>query len=130
MVEVFTVESNVLFKPGSAQLSPQAKASLARVAEIIKQKYPDHYVRVDGHTDNQQITRSKDAWDDNWDLSGGRAQRVLHQLIERGVKAENLGFAGFGQERPVASNSNESGKQKNRRVEIRVIPKIAGKDSK
>ena len=111
-------------------LSAQAKASLARVAGIIKEKYGDFYVRVDGHTDNQQITRSKDSWDDNWDLSGARGRQVLHYLIERGVKADNLGFAGFADHRPVTSNASESTRQKNRRVEIRVYPKLEGKDSK
>lgn len=130
LVQVFTIESSVLFRPGSADLSAEAKGSLARVATIIKEKYPNHYVRVDGHTDNQVITRSKDKWDDNWDLAGGRAQKVLHNLIERGVSAENCGFAGFADHRPVEPNTTEAGKKKNRRVEIRVIPKEDGKDSK
>lgn len=130
LVQVFTVDSNVLFRPGSAELSATAKASLARVVAIIKEKYPNHYVRVDGHTDNQSITRSKDKWDDNWDLAGGRAQKVLHYLIERGLPNADLGFAGFADHRPVASNASEATRQKNRRVEIRVIPKDGGKDSK
>lgn len=130
MVEIFTIESKVLFKPGSAVISSEAKGELARVATIIKEKYPNHYVRVDGHTDNQAISRSKDQWDDNWDLAGGRAQKVLHYLLERGVSADNLGFAGFADHRPVTSNAADAGRQKNRRVEIRVSPKVEGKDSK
>lgn len=130
LVQVFTVESNVLFRPGSADLSSTAKASLAKVATIIKEKYPNHYVRIDGHTDNQVITRSKDKWEDNWDLAGGRAQKVLHYLIERGVPSADLGFAGFADNRPVAPNTGDANKQKNRRVEIRVIPKTSGMDSK
>jgi flagellar motor protein MotB len=123
METVIEIESNVLFTPGSAKLTSDAKATLSRAIELIKQKYPNHYVRVDGHTDNAQITRSKDKWDDNWDLSGGRAQAVLHYLLDHGVAAKDLGFAGFGQERPKVSNSSDANKSKNRRVEIVVIPK-------
>jgi chemotaxis protein MotB len=122
---VLTIENSVLFKPGKSELSSQAKATLARVAATIKSQYPDHYVRVEGHTDNQPITRTKNEWKDNWDLSGGRGQAVLHYLIERGIPASELGFAGYADQRPVSSNSSDAGKSKNRRVEIVVIPKGA-----
>ncbi len=120
---VFSIESSILFKPGSADLTPAAKESIARVVALIKQKYPNHYVRVEGHTDDQKISRSKDKWSDNWDLAGGRAQKVLHYLLERGIPASELGFAGYAEQRPVAPGSNEGARKQNRRVEIVVIPK-------
>ena len=120
---VFSIESSILFKPGSADLTPVAKESIARVVALIKQKYPNHYVRVEGHTDDQKISRSKDKWDDNWDLSGGRAQKVLHYLLERGIPSSELGFAGYADQRPVTPGSNEAARKQNRRVEIVVIPK-------
>ena len=120
---VLTIENSVLFKPGKSELSSQAKATLARVAATIKSQYPDHYVRVEGHTDSQAITRTKNEWADNWDLSGGRGQTVLHYLLERGIPSAELGFAGYADQRPVASNGSDAGKSKNRRVEIVVIPK-------
>jgi chemotaxis protein MotB len=123
---VLTIENSILFKPGKAELSSQAKATLARVVATITAQYPDHWVRVEGHTDNEAIVRSKDQWKDNWDLAGGRAQAVLHYLVERGLPARDLGFAGYGEQRPVASNGTEAGQAKNRRVEIVVLPKIAG----
>lgn len=120
---VFSIESSILFKAGSADLAPAAKESLARVVALIKQKYPNHYVRVEGHTDDQKISRSKDKWEDNWDLAGGRAQKVLHYLLERGVNAKDLGFAGYAEQRPLTPGSSEAARKQNRRVEIVVIPK-------
>ena len=90
---------------------------------LIKQKYPGHYVRVEGHTDDQKISRSKDKWEDNWDLAGGRARVVLHYLLERGVAASDLGFAGYADQRPISPGSAEASRRQNRRVEIVVIPK-------
>lgn len=120
---IFSIESSILFKPGQATLSAAAKESIARVIALIKQKYPNHYVRVEGHTDDQKISRSKDKWEDNWDLAGGRARVVLKYLLDRGLNAQDLGFAGYAEQRPVAPGSNEAARKQNRRVEIVVIPK-------
>lgn len=123
---VLSIENSILFRPGKAELSSQAKATLSRVIATIKEQYPDHWVRVEGHTDNEPVTRSKDQWKDNWDLSGGRSVAVLHYLLDHGLPASDLGFAGYGEQRPLATNSSETGRSKNRRVEIVVIPKVAG----
>ncbi len=119
---VITVDNAILFKPGKTELSSQAKATLARVATLLNEKYTGDDVRVDGFTDNQAITRSKNDWDDNWDLAGGRSRAVLHYLIERGVSAKRLAFAGYADNHTVASNGTEAGRAKNRRVEIVVMP--------
>jgi chemotaxis protein MotB len=120
---IFSIESSILFKPGQATLSAEAKESIARVIALIKQKYPNHYVRVEGHTDDQKISRSKDKWEDNWDLAGGRARVVLKYLLDRGLNAQDLGFAGYAEQRPVSPGSSEASRKQNRRVEIVVIPK-------
>lgn len=112
------ISDSILFKPGSARLSTEAKATLSRIIEVIHEKYPHRHVRVDGFTDNEPIVRSKDKWDDNFDLSGGRALSVLHYLEAHGVAKVDLGFAGFGAERPRVPNSTEANRAKNRRVEI------------
>jgi chemotaxis protein MotB len=122
MEVVFSVESSVLFKSGSANLSTQAKSSLNKVVAVIKDRFPNHEVRVVGHTDDQKITRSKNAWEDNWDLSAGRAREVLLYLESRGIASKQLGLAGFADQRPVVPNTSAENKQKNRRVEIVVIP--------
>lgn len=119
---VITVDNAILFRPGKTELSAQAKATLARVATLLNEKYAGDDVRVDGFTDNQKITRSKDEWDDNWDLAGGRSRAVLHYLIERGVSAKRLAFAGYADNHEVTTNATEAGRAKNRRVEIVVMP--------
>ena len=119
---VFSVESEVLFKSGSATLSTAAKSSLNKVVAVIKDRFPNHEVRVVGHTDDQKITRTKGTWADNWDLSTGRAREVLLYLEGRGIAGKQLGLAGYGSQRPVAPNTSTENKAKNRRVEIVVIP--------
>lgn len=120
---VLSIESEVLFKSGSATLSAQAKSALNKVVATINEQFKDHDVRVVGHTDDQKITRTKNAWEDNWDLSAGRAREVLLYLESRGIDGKRLGLAGYGQERPRVPNTSTENKQKNRRVEIVVIPK-------
>ena len=119
---VFAIESEVLFKSGSSTLNTAAKSSLNKVVAVIKDRYPGHDVRVVGHTDDQKITRTKGTWADNWDLSAGRAREVLLYLEGRGIAAKQLGIAGYADQRPVVANSSNENKQKNRRVEIVVIP--------
>lgn len=119
---VFAIESEVLFKSGSSTLNAAAKSSLNKVVAVIKERYAGHDVRVVGHTDDQKITRSKGTWADNWDLSAGRAREVLLYLEGRGIAAKQLGIAGYADQRPVVANSSNENKQKNRRVEIVVIP--------
>jgi len=118
---VLSISNEVLFKPGSAVLSDRAKKVLDGAISKIQSSYPDADVRVEGHTDNEAIRRSKDEHKDNWDLAGNRAQAVLHYLLNHGVASSKLGFAGYGMERPLTSNSSDSAKAKNRRVEIVVI---------
>ncbi len=120
---VFAIESSVLFKTGSADLTNESADALGRVIGVIKSKYPNHFIRVEGHTDNQPVTRTKDKWTDNWGLSAGRALEVLRFLEKRGLPSDDLGMAGYGMVRPKVSNSNDASKQKNRRVEIVAIPK-------
>ncbi len=115
---VFQVASDVLFSPGKAVLTSKAKSTLDEVIRRIKADYPNHDIRVEGHTDADPISRSKDLWEDNWDLAGGRARAVLHYLHDHGVAESKLGFAGYADQRPRGSD-----KPRNRRVEIVAIPK-------
>jgi len=117
-----SVPGEVLFKSGSAQLSAEAKSTLNKIIAVIREQFPGYEIRVVGHTDDQKITRSHDRWEDNWDLSAGRAHQVLLYLQGRGLDVKLLGIEGFGQERPLVPNTSASNRQKNRRVEIVAIP--------
>ena len=118
---VLTFVAEVLFDSGKAVLRDRASETLTKVASVIKDKVPDREIGVEGHTDNEPIKHS--GWKSNWELSTGRATSVLHFLEEQGVDPHHLGATGYGEYRPVDSNDSVEGRQKNRRVEIVIIPK-------
>jgi len=118
---VITFVAEVLFDSGKAELKPEAKDALSKVASVIRQKVADREIGVEGHTDNEPIKHS--GWKSNWELSTGRATSVLHLLDEEGVSPERMVASGYGEYRPVTSNDSAEGRQKNRRVEIVILPK-------
>ncbi|PIU41845.1 MAG: hypothetical protein COS99_03480 [Candidatus Omnitrophica bacterium CG07_land_8_20_14_0_80_42_15] len=119
---VITFVAEVLFDSGKADLRNEAHSALGKVADVIKERVGDRDVGVEGHTDNVPITHS--GWKSNWELSTTRATSVLHYLVNNcGLKPERLSAIGYGEYRPVASNDTEEGRQKNRRVEIVILPK-------
>ncbi|MBK9012331.1 OmpA family protein [Novosphingobium sp.] len=105
----------VTFDVGSATLKPEFRATLDKVAESLIQ-YPNSLIDVYGHTDST----GSDAF--NQTLSEGRARTVLNYLVSRGVPAARVRSQGFGETMPVASNDTAEGRQKNRRVEIKIVP--------
>ncbi len=119
---VISLNNEILFRSGSATLTSSAKSSLAQVAKVIKSDFAKQFIRVDGHTDNQPIRRTKKTWSDNWHLAGGRARAVLQELVRKGVDLKKVGFAGYADQRPLTSNKTKAGRSKNRRVEIIVLP--------
>ncbi|KAF4278739.1 hypothetical protein CNMCM8686_000053 [Aspergillus fumigatus] len=78
---------------------------------------------VSGFTDDQQVREGNRRFADNWDLSAQRALTVTRALIDEGVPSSLVFAAAFGAEQPVASNADEEGRAKNRRVEIMPLPK-------
>lgn len=118
---VITFVSEIFFDSGKAEIRASGKDSLAKVASVLREDVPDTYVAVEGHTDNDPIRHS--GWQSNWELAGGRALAVLHYLVdEAGLSPERLSANSYGEFRPVTSNANAAGKQKNRRVEIVIVP--------
>lgn len=118
---VISLANDILFAAGEALITDRARSSLAQVAEVIEQRYGDNRVRVEGHTDNQPLVRTKEKWGDNWNLSAARAYAVLQELIRLGIDEDRLAFAGYGEFAPRESNASKQGKARNRRVEIVVI---------
>lgn len=117
---VITFVSEVLFDSGKAVLRKEAYPILDKVVSVIKEKVPDRYIGIEGHTDNQPIKYS--GWKSNWELSTARATTVLHYLEDAGIEPAKLQATGFGEYRPVASNKTEEGRQENRRVEVVILP--------
>ena len=125
---VLTFVSEVLFDSGKAILRSEAQETLRKVASVIKEKVSDRDVGVEGHTDNQPIKHS--GWRSNWELSTSRATAVLHALEDDGVNPRRLVATGYGQYHPVTANDSTEGRQKNRRVEIVILPKRLTKAEK
>ena len=114
--------SSVLFNSGQTKLKQSAKSSLSKVCSVLEKDFPNETIRIEGHTDNDPIKRTKQLYKTNWELSAVRAATVLHYLIDNcHLDSKKLYLAGFGKQQPVASNKNKSGKKKNRRVEIVVL---------
>lgn len=115
---VISLMEGVLFEPGNATLTPQAKKTLDTLAEILK-KVP-RSIRVEGHTDNAPIATSQ--YPSNWELSTARATNIVKYLMTYHKMNPNLlSAAGYGEFKPAADNSTVEGKQKNRRVDIVVL---------
>jgi outer membrane protein OmpA-like peptidoglycan-associated protein len=110
-----TFKGDVTFDTNSTAVRPALHTEINRIADILNQ-YPNTYVRVDGHTDSQG---SKEY---NLDLSNRRANAVRTLLIQHGVADNRIESLGFGETMPVATNKTEAGRQKNRRVEIKIAP--------
>jgi chemotaxis protein MotB len=118
---VITFVAEVLFNSGKADLKEGSQEKLAKVSGVIQNIVPDLSIGIEGHTDNEPIRRS--GWKSNWELSSARALSVLHYLISRNVDPGRLAAIGYGEYRPVVSNETAEGRQKNRRVEIIILPR-------
>ena len=118
---VITFLSEVFFDSGKDVIREDGKESIRKVAEVLNRDVPNSNVAIEGHTDNQPIKYS--AWKTNWELSEARALAVLHYLIDGcKVKPTRLSANGYGEFRPVAQNNTKENMQKNRRVEIVILP--------
>ena len=118
---VITFVSEVLFDSGKAKLRNDSLPKLDKVASVLNTTVADLNVGIEGHTDNEPIKKS--GWKSNWELSSARALSVLHYLSEKSVGEPRLAAIGYGEYKPVAGNESREGRQKNRRVEIVILPK-------
>jgi flagellar motor protein MotB len=116
-----TVGSDVLFSSGQATLTASGKTKVAEIAATVKSRFPGKTVLVYGYTDSDPITRTRNLWADNLDLSANRAMAVSRELTARGVAAGDIETVAMGQTHPVAPNDSAANKAKNRRVEIVVL---------
>ncbi|MCH5226919.1 MAG: OmpA family protein [Muribaculaceae bacterium] len=121
-VVYISLSDNMLFKSGSYEVSSQAKQTLEKIAKILKD-FKDFDVLVEGNTDNVPISKTNIR--NNWDLSALRASSVVQVLQnEFGINPNRLSAAGRGEYNPVTDNDTEMGKQRNRRTEIIITPKL------
>ncbi len=121
-VVYISLADNMLYKSGSYEIGDRAGETLSKIAKIITD-YKEYDVLVEGNTDNVPISQKNIR--NNWDLSALRASSVVQALQTRyGVDPKRLSAAGRGEYNPVASNATEKGKQRNRRTQIIITPKL------
>lgn len=121
-VVYISLADNMLFRSGSYEISDRAMETLSKIAKIIKD-YKDYDVLVEGNTDNVPISKTNIR--NNWDLSALRASSVVQCLQDRfGINPNRLSASGRGEYNPIADNDTEVGKQRNRRTEIIITPKL------
>jgi outer membrane protein OmpA-like peptidoglycan-associated protein len=111
-----TFKSDYLFAVGSANLNAGAFNEISRVSRVLNQ-YPDTSIQIAGHTDSTGSEQT------NKTLSENRADNVKNALVGQGVHPNRITTIGFGESAPIADNSNESGRQLNRRVIITITPR-------
>lgn len=121
-VVYISLADNMLYKSGSYEIGDRAGETLSKIAKIITD-YKDYDVLVEGNTDNVPISQKNIR--NNWDLSALRASSVVQALQNQyGVDPKRLSAAGRGEYNPVASNDTAVGKQRNRRTQIIITPKL------
>ena len=120
----FVFQSEVLFPPGSAELSAAGREQIRTLAKTLKQiaaeipKDVPWILRVDGHADRQPIANT--AFPTNWELSAARAITVVKLLVAEGVKPQNLAATGFSQFQPLDTGNSQEAFARNRRIELRL----------
>ena len=126
-VVYISLADNMLYKSGSYEINDRAEETLGKIAKIIMD-YKDYDVLIEGNTDNVPVNTKSAAMKNirnNWDLSALRASSVVQYLQEHfGVSPKRLTAGGRGEYNPVATNDTELGKQRNRRTQIIITPKL------
>ena len=121
-VVYISLADNMLYKSGSYESSDRAAETLSKIAKIITD-YKDYDVLIEGNTDNVPISRENIR--NNWDLSCLRASSVVQALQNNyGVDPKRLTAGGRGEYNPLAPNTTEAGKLRNRRTQIIITPKL------
>lgn len=116
MLEV-EIRSDILFASGSAEPSAVALATVRSLAGILREE--PNAMRVEGYTDDRPISTLQ--FPSNWELSAARAASVVHALVDAGIAPERLAVVGYGEQRPVADNASEAGRNANRRVLLVIL---------
>ncbi len=111
------MKSDLLFLSGEAELSKKASPVIRKIAEVLGGM--PNMINVEGHTDNIPIDTVE--FPSNWDLSAARATSVVRELIKDHINPKRLAVVGYGEFHPVADNSTEEGRFKNRRVVLVVM---------
>jgi chemotaxis protein MotB len=119
-----SLPAELLFRSGSADLSPEGEGVVADVAKNLRRDaYAAYQILVEGHTDGVAVRGAlAQRYPTNWELAGARAARVVRALEANGVDPERLAAVSRGAEQPLGPDDTPEGRAANRRIEIRLIP--------
>ena len=120
------ISGSVLFQLNSDQLQPEGEALLRELAKPLQVFLDQHdeLLMVSGFTDDLPIQQGNLQFSDNWELSAQRALTVTRALIDEGMPADRVFAAAFGDQQPVAANTDEDSRARNRRVEMAPVPRV------
>ena len=125
----FVFQSEVLFSPGSVEIGSKGQLEMVKLASTlmeIEKSLPtdiDWILQIEGHTDNLSV-KAGQTYKDNWELSTKRALSVLRFLIKQGIKPSRLSASGYGSFQPIDKNNNKNGREKNRRIEMKITQNV------
>lgn len=119
------IRGSVLFALNSDRLQPEGREVIASLAGPLADYLGarEEILMVSGFTDDRPIHDGNRRYADNWELSAQRALTVTRALVEAGLPASSVFAAAFGAEQPVGPNDDETGRARNRRVEIAPVPR-------
>jgi len=121
ITRIFVTE--VMFASGKPTLTRVGIESLRRAGRVIRERYPNNEINIEGHADN--VPTKLSGYRSNWELSTDRAAAVLHYLVEEeGLRPELLSITGYGGTRPVAPNDTALGQRLNRRAVLVILPDV------
>ncbi len=112
--EITELASTIRYKTGTDSLARGSKRSVSKLAALLKAN-PSLKIKIEAHTDNTKYTIS------NMELSINRAKAILEQLKAEGIDASRVTFEGFGDTKALDTNETETGKEKNRRIDIKIV---------
>jgi chemotaxis protein MotB len=118
-----SLAEKLLFKSGSYSIDPKGVEALTRLAGALKDQQ-DINVMVEGHTDDVPVAKGNACIDDNWDLSVLRATSIVNTLVSKGISPARLIAAGKGEFSPIEAAKTAEARQRNRRTEIILTPKL------
>jgi len=120
------IRGSVLFALNSAALQPEGRNLLHSLVEPLKVYLTenDQILMISGFTDDLAIQSGNRQFADNWELSAQRALTVTRELIDSGLPASRVFAAAFGDQQPIATNTDEDGRAQNRRVEMAPVPAV------
>jgi chemotaxis protein MotB len=115
---VISLSNAIFFDPGSAEIKLDNEKTLLEIADMVN--VMDNFIRIEGHTDD--VPMNSDLYRSNWDLSAARAANVVRLLTSKSsISPDRLIAVGYGEYRPVADNTSDEGRAKNRRIDIIVL---------